>query len=118
MASKALGGKWLSSKVKEAKIAELRSSGYIPENVACHAPTPGQVIPTPNPGERMVFVPHFVRGLGFPLHLFLRGLLFFYGLDFHDLAPTPFSTSPPSFFFAKPSSGFNHTSYCGFSSLA
>jgi hypothetical protein len=28
-----------------------------------------------------------LRGLGFPLHPFLRGLLYFYGLDFHDLAP-------------------------------
>jgi hypothetical protein len=30
MASKALGGKWMASKVTAAKIAELRSSGYIP----------------------------------------------------------------------------------------
>jgi hypothetical protein len=66
---------------------ELRISGYIPENMECHAPTKGQVIPTPNPGERVVFVPHFLRGLGFPLHPFLRGLMLFYGLDFHDLAP-------------------------------
>ena len=37
--------------------------------------------------ERVVFVAHFVRGLGFPLHPFVRGLMFYYGLDFHDLAP-------------------------------
>jgi hypothetical protein len=55
--------------------------------VECRAPTPGQVIPTPNPGEHVVFVPHFLCGFGFPLHPFLWGLLFFYGLDFHDLAP-------------------------------
>ena len=35
----------------------------------------------------MVFLPHFLRGLGFPLHPFFRGLMFYYGLDFHDLAP-------------------------------
>ena len=46
-----------------------------------------QVIPTPRPHERVVFLPHFLRGLGFPLHPFVRGLMFYYGLDFHDLAP-------------------------------
>ena len=35
----------------------------------------------------MVFIPHFVRELGFPLHPFVRGLMFYYGLDFHDLSP-------------------------------
>ena len=34
-----------------------------------------------------MFLPHFLRGLGFPLHPFVRGLMFYYGLDFHDLAP-------------------------------
>ena len=28
-----------------------------------------------------------VHGLGFPLHPFVRGVMFYYGLDFHDLAP-------------------------------
>ena len=34
-----------------------------------------------------MFLTHFVRGLGFPLHPFIRGLMFYYRLDFHDLAP-------------------------------
>ena len=34
-----------------------------------------------------MFLSLFVRGLGFPLHPFFRGLLFYYRLDFHDLAP-------------------------------
>ena len=34
-----------------------------------------------------MFLAHFVCGLGFPLHPFVRGLVFYYGLDFHDLAP-------------------------------
>ena len=29
---------------------------------------------------------HFLRGLGFALNPFVRGLMFYYGLDFHDLA--------------------------------
>ena len=34
-----------------------------------------------------MFLAHFVHGLEFPLHPFVRGLMFYYGLDFHDLAP-------------------------------
>ena len=34
-----------------------------------------------------MFLTHFVRGLGFPLHPFVCGLMFYYGLYFHDLAP-------------------------------
>ena len=34
-----------------------------------------------------MFLSHFVCGLGSPLHPFVRGLMFYYGLDFHDLAP-------------------------------
>ena len=47
----------------------------------------GQIIPNPEPYERVVFLTHFVRGLGFPHHPFVRGLMFYYGLDFHDLVP-------------------------------
>ena len=36
---------------------------------------------------RTVFVSHFCRGLGFPMNPFVRGLMFYYGLEFHDLAP-------------------------------
>src|SRR4051812_15102753 len=48
-----------------------------------------QVEGTPNPskGERVCFVPYLLRGLGFPIHPFLRGLLEFYGLQLHDLTP-------------------------------
>src|SRR4051812_40370966 len=35
----------------------------------------------------MVFMSHFLRGLGFPMDPFVRGLLFYCGLEFHDLAP-------------------------------
>ena len=50
-------------------------------------PARGQVIPTPELGESVVFVPHLRRGLGFPMDPFVRGLMFYYGLEFHDLAP-------------------------------
>ena len=75
------------SSVTEGHIQKLRSTGYLAVDITHRLPDAGQIIPTPQPHERVVFLTHFVRGLGFPLHLFVRGLMFYYGLDFHDLAP-------------------------------
>lgn len=83
-------GNWGASSVTEDAILELKSAGYLPANVAHRVPEEGQVVPTPRPGERVMFLPHFIQGLGFPLHPFVRGLMFFYGLDFDDLAPNSF----------------------------
>ena len=35
----------------------------------------------------MVFTSHFLRGLGFLIDPFVRGLMFYYRLEFHDLTP-------------------------------
>ena len=80
----------MASSIKEKDIAELWEAGYLAKEIAQRLPTKGQVVPTPKPNERVVFIPHFVRGLGFPLHPFIRGFMFYYGLDFHDLAPNSF----------------------------
>ena len=77
----------MASFVKKKDIKELREAGYLAEEIVHRLPAKGQIIPTPEPHERVVFLAHFVRGLGFPLHPFVRGLMFYYGLDFHDLAP-------------------------------
>ena len=75
------------SSVTEGHIKKLRKAGYLASDIAHRLPEKGQLIPTPRPHERVVFLPHFLRGPGFPLRLFVRGLMFYYGLDFHDLAP-------------------------------
>ena len=77
----------MASSVTKGQIKKLRMAGYLPDDIAHRLPEAGQLIPTPRPHERVVFLPHFLRGLGFPLHRFVRGLMFYYGLDFHDLAP-------------------------------
>ncbi|KAK1630928.1 hypothetical protein QYE76_005243 [Lolium multiflorum] len=38
-------------------------------------------------GYRVSFVDHLIRGLSAPIHPFLRGLLFVYGLQLHHLTP-------------------------------
>ena len=75
------------SSVTEGHIKKLRKARYLASDIAHRLPEKGQLIPTPRPHKRVVFFPHFLRGLDFPLHPFVRGLMFYYGLDFHDLAP-------------------------------
>lgn len=75
------------SSVTEENITKLRGARYLAADIVHRLPDAGEIIPTPKPHERVVFLTHFVRGLGFLLHPFVRGLMFYYGLDFHDLAP-------------------------------
>ena len=74
------------SSVTEGHIKKLRKAGYLSNDIAYRLPEEGRLLPTPRPHERVVFLPHFLHGLGFPIHPFVRGLMFYYGLDFHDLA--------------------------------
>ncbi|XP_073353933.1 uncharacterized protein [Aegilops tauschii subsp. strangulata] len=90
MARSGAKGKWESSCVTNKDVEDLKLAGYLSPDIAHRAPEEGQLVPTPCAGERVVFIPHFIRGLGFPLHPFVRGLIFYYGLDFHDLAPNSF----------------------------
>ena len=90
MAGFGFQGKWMASSVMEKNIQDLREVRYLTAEIKHRLPTPGKVIRTPEPGERVVFIPHFLRGLEFALHPFIRGLIYYYGLDFHDLAPNSF----------------------------
>ena len=75
-------GRWVASSIQEEDIAKLREVGYLTADIKHMLPAPRQVNPTPEPNESVVFVPHFLRGLGFTLDPFVRGLMFYYGLDF------------------------------------
>lgn len=43
--------------------------------------------PNPIQGERVCFISLLLRGVGFPIHPFLRGLLEHYGIQLHNLTP-------------------------------
>ena len=75
-----------SSVVKE-DVLKLREARFLTGEISHRLPAQGQVIPTPKPGESVVFMSHFLRGLGFLTDPFVRGLMYYYGLEFHDLAP-------------------------------
>ena len=80
----------MASTVREKDIKKLREAGYLAKKISHRLPTAGQIVPTPEPHERVVFLPHFGRGLGFPLHPFIRGSMYYYGIDLHDLSPNSF----------------------------
>ena len=103
----------MASTVQEKDIKKLQEAGYLAKKISHRLPTVGQIMPTPEPHERVVFLPHFVRGLGFPLHPFVRGLMYYYGIDFHDLSPIPSSTSRHLLSCARPFSASRHTSAYG-----
>ena len=53
-------GHWGGSIMMDGTILELRSVGYIPTEVTTRVPNANQQVPAPNPGERVVFVPHLI----------------------------------------------------------
>ena len=58
-----VGGKWMVSSVTEENIKKLREAGYLATDIAHRLPTAGQIVPTPEPHERVVFLTHFVCGM-------------------------------------------------------
>ena len=80
----------MPSSVTKEDIKKLREARYLTAEVSHRLPARGQIVPTPKPNENVVFVSHFLRGLGLTLDPFVRGLMFYYGLDFHDLPPDSF----------------------------
>ena len=80
-------GRWMPSSVMEEDVRKLRDARYLTGEISHRLPTQGQAVPAPQPGESVVFASHFLRGLGFPIDPFVRGLMYYYGLEFHDLAP-------------------------------
>ena len=80
----------MPSSITEEDIKKLREARYLTAEVSHRLPARGQIVPTTEPKENIVFVSHFLRGLGLTLDPFVRGLMFYYGLDFHALAPDSF----------------------------
>ena len=89
-------GDWERCSVPHSRLVELQTKGFLPP--AYMVPVRARLatynggeqaenFPCPSMGERVCLVPYLLRGLGFPIHPFLRGLLEFYGLQLHNLTP-------------------------------
>ena len=51
------------SSVAEEDITKLREAGYLAADIAHRLPDIGQIVPTPEPHDRVVFLAHFIHGL-------------------------------------------------------
>ena len=61
----------------EEDVRKLRDARYLTGEISHRLPAQGQAIPTPQPGESVVFASHFLRGLSFPIDPLVRGLMFY-----------------------------------------
>jgi hypothetical protein len=73
--------------VKEKRIELLRQGRMIPsEDLVRCRPSSGERVPTPEPGEVVVFFEHFRRGFALPASSFLRQFLDHVHLQPHHIA--------------------------------
>ena len=80
-----MSGRWERSAFVAAELDALVADGVVVDGAAR---IPGdEEISAPHPDERVCFQSFFPRGFALPVHPFLRGLLFAYQLQLHDLTP-------------------------------
>ena len=79
---------WGKSPVRPQELEDLRERALLPPLEEMNTCAPGKdTVPSPCDDERVCFVDFLPRGFGFPLHPFLHGLLYVYGIQIHDLTP-------------------------------
>ena len=76
MSESGAGGKSMATTVRDKYIKKLREAGYLAKKIGHRLPSAGQVVPTLEPYERVVYLPHFVRRLRLPLHPFVSGVMY------------------------------------------
>lgn len=79
--------KWFPSAASDVEIQRLKVEGSFPLDLRYQIPPKGEVPSAPVTDECVVHQDFFDRGLGFPLHPFVRGLLLFFGSQLHHLSP-------------------------------
>ena len=79
---------WPQSTATEVRLTALVEEGVLPaKELVEWRVAGGEEFPTPNMDEIVVHTSFFQRGLSVPVHPFLRGLLYWYGLELHNLNP-------------------------------
>jgi hypothetical protein len=77
---------WERSKISAQDQKTLKKLGLLKKKEALQMPR-DESVPHPPIGFRVTFVDFLIRGLSVPIHEFLRGLLFIYGIQLHQLTP-------------------------------
>jgi hypothetical protein len=70
---------WEGSYIIPIELEWIVNTRRVPAGVHCRLP-PGEIVPAPLDGERVVFVAHFERGFGLPTSDFFQDFLDYYGL--------------------------------------
>jgi hypothetical protein len=69
------------------ELQELEKGGWLKRGSKDHRLPGREDTPDPPMGFRVIFVAFLLHGLSVLAHEFLRGLLFVYGMQLHDLTP-------------------------------
>jgi hypothetical protein len=77
---------WVPSEFSQTDLTKAQTNGLIADGDQIIFPSTER-IPKPPSGYRVMFFAFLLRGLSFPAHEFLRGLLFVYGVQLHQLTP-------------------------------
>jgi hypothetical protein len=77
---------WVPSVFKQRDLEKAQANSLISANDQVTFPSTER-IPKPPSGFRVMFFDFLLRGLSLPTHEFLRGLLFFYSVQLHQLTP-------------------------------
>ena len=79
---------WVPSCTGEAELNRMVEVGALPDRIMARwRPTLDESFPTPHTDEAVVFEDYFWRGLGFPVHPFLRDLLELWAVSLCNLHP-------------------------------
>jgi hypothetical protein len=76
---------WVPSEFEESDLLKAQREGFLIGGEQVIFPSTERIPKTPR-GYRVMFL-DFFRGLSLPAHEFLRGLLFVYGVQLHQLTP-------------------------------
>jgi hypothetical protein len=79
--------KWTHSKFVDKDLQKAAKDGILKDNAMENRLAGPEAIPNPPVGFQVMFLAFVLRGLSFPPHNFLCGLLFTYGIQLHDLNP-------------------------------
>jgi hypothetical protein len=80
-------GNWVQMKIGDRELSSAEKIGILKNDPAETLTAGPEIIPRPPPGFRVIFLAFLLWGFLLPPHPFLRGLLFAYGIQFHDLNP-------------------------------
>jgi hypothetical protein len=86
-ADASVDGRWVQTKVGDKELSQAEKTGLLKNTPVESLAASPEIIPRPPPRFWVIFIAFLLRGLSLPPHPFLRGLLFAYGIQLHDLNP-------------------------------